>query len=193
MAAGRAYSLWGRNGAGKTTLIRLIAGLLAPDQGRVEVLGRDPAHDWRIRREIGLVEDQDSCFPELTAEEFLWWVGRLRGLGEDACEEEIRVLAGKFYLQERISDQVSCLSYGMRRKTLLASAFVAAPKVVLIDEPTTGVDVDSLESLIGLLEEHQRRGGVAVIACHDRGFRDRVCSDVIELEGGRLVAQGPAR
>jgi len=193
MAEGRVYGLWGRNGAGKTTMIRLIAGLLAPDEGHVEVLGRDPAKDWRIRRQIGLVEDGDAYFPELTVDEFLWWVGRLRSVDDDVCDSLIKAIAARLYLKEQLADEMGSLSHGMRRKTLLASAFIGRPKVILLDEPTTGLDVDSVDSLACLLEEHRGEGGTAVIACHDQGFVEKVCSDVIELDSGKIVGHNVTR
>lgn len=70
--------LWGRNGVGKTTLLRIITGMLIPNRGSVRVLGKDPVNDWIVRRQMGIVEDTDTYFPELTAREFLWWVGQLR-------------------------------------------------------------------------------------------------------------------
>ena len=189
MGGSRIYGLWGRNGAGKTTLIKLIAGTLPPDTGDVEVLGRDPLKDWRIRREIGLVEDGDGYFPELTVAEFLWWVGRLRGLGDDVSQEQAQTLAAKLYLEKRMGEEIGSLSHGMRRKTLLASAFIGKPRILLLDEPTTGLDVDSLESLASLLKRHRQEGGTVVIASHDRAFVDSVCSDVIELDDGQIVGQ----
>ena len=188
MTEGRIYGISGRNGAGKTTMLRIISGLLLPDSGSVEVLGKDPAKDWSIRKQIGILEDGDAYFPELTASEFLWWVGRLRSLNDQQCEECIESLTQAFYLENRRDDLVESLSHGMRRKVLLASVFVASPKLLLLDEPTTGLDTDSVAALSKMLHKHRLQSGTAVIACHDRTFLESVCSDLINLEQGRMIS-----
>ena len=189
MTEGRIYGIWGRNGAGKTTMLKIISGLLLPDCGSVQVLGKDPAKDWSIRKQIGILEDGDTYFPELTASEFLWWVGRLRSLNDQECERDIEALTQAFYLETKRDDLVETLSHGMRRKVLLASVFVASPKLLLLDEPTSGLDTDSVDVLSNMLSEHRLRGGTAVIACHDRTFLEGACSDLIHLENGRVMLQ----
>jgi ABC-2 type transport system ATP-binding protein len=186
---GRTCGLWGRNGTGKTTLLRIISGMLLPDAGTVRVFGRDPASDWSVRRQMGIVEDGDTYFPELTPEEYLWWVGRLREVEEETCGRQIERLAKAFYIEDRLGDLTGSLSHGMRRKVAMASAFIGMPPSILLDEPTNGLDVDSAEALAELLIEHRQGGGTAVLACHDRGFVERCCSEVIAISGGRLVQQ----
>lgn len=187
----RIYGLWGRNGAGKTTLMRIIAGTLPPDHGVVRVLGKDPTKKWSVRRRIGIVEDGDAYFPELTADEFLWWVGRLRNLADDECEEQIQTLTRVLYLEERADSLIGSLSHGMRRKVAIAGAFMGKPELVMLDEPTSGLDVDSLRALCGMLEEHRRNGGTAVLACHVSAFIKSVCSDVAVLQDGTVDGYGP--
>jgi ABC-2 type transport system ATP-binding protein len=189
MHEGKTYGLCGRNGAGKTTLLRVLSGILSPEEGVVRVLDKDPAKEWRIRRQMGIVEDGDAYFPELTVVEFLWWVGRLRDLTDEQCNDETEQLTHMFYIDKKVDDLISSLSHGMRRKVLIASVFIGRPRIIMLDEPTNGLDVDSLDVLYKLLDEHRQNGGLAIIACHDSCFIDKACSDVVTLVEGRIVRE----
>ena len=156
-------------------------------RGAVRVFGKDPASDWIVRRQMGIVEDGDTYFPELTPEEFLWWVGRLRSVEESTCGAQIERLAKEFYIDDRLGDLTGSLSHGMRRKVAIASAFVGMPPLILLDEPTNGLDVDSARALGELLVEHRQGGGTAILACHDDGFVRGCCSEVIAIRDGQLA------
>ena len=191
MHQGKIYGLWGRNGAGKTTLLRVISGILSPEEGTVRVLDKDPAKEWRVRRQMGIVEDDDAYFPELTVVEFLWWVARLRHLTDEQCDNEIEQLSRIFYIDKRVDDLIGSLSHGMRRKVLIASAFIGQPRLIMLDEPTNGLDIDSTDALCKLLEEHRQMAGTAIIACHDSHFIEKICSDVLILKEGTVTNQAP--
>ena len=188
----KTYGLWGRNGAGKTTLIRIVLGVLSPDHGTVRVFGNDPKKDWSVRREIGIVTDEDAYFPELTTDEFLWWVGKLRSVKEEVLEEQIERFICDFYIDEHRNHLIGSLSHGMRRKVSVIGAFIGTPKLIVMDEPLNGLDIDSIETLCCLLKEHKEDGGAALIACHDAAFIKEVCTDIIEIDKGRIIRQGPA-
>lgn len=188
---GKAYGLWGRNGAGKTTLIRIVLGVLTPDHGIVHVFGNDPKREWSVRREIGIVSDEDEYFPELTVEEFLWWVGKLRSIKDSLYQEQIRRYTQAFYIDEHRNHLISSLSHGTRRKVSVISAFIGKPKLIVMDEPINGLDIDSIEALCGLLRKHREEGGAALIACHDAAFMKEVCTDIIEIDKGRIIRHGP--
>lgn len=183
------YGLCGKNGSGKSTLINIIIGICKPDEGIVRVFGKDPTKDWKIRQTIGTLQEEDVYFPELTATEFLWWVGRLRGLTDTQCEEQIKTLSEMFYLNNKLDNLIDSLSYGMRRKTVLAAAFMAKPQLLLLDEPSNGLDYSSLESLCNLLKKHQQKGGTAIIASHNLAFVKKICTNVIVLSNSRLTEQ----
>jgi ABC-2 type transport system ATP-binding protein len=193
LEAGRMYGLWGRNGAGKTTLIRIILGVLLPDQGAVRVFGNDPKKDWSVRREISIVTDEDAYFPELTVEEFLWWIGKLRSVKEGVLEEQIERFTRGFYIDEHRNHFIGSLSHGTRRKVSVMSAFIGAPKLIVKDEPLNGLDIDSIESLCHLFKKHKEGGGAVLIACHDAAFVKEVCTDIIEIDKGRIILQGPLK
>lgn len=188
---GKAYGLWGRNGAGKTTLIRIVLGVLSPDHGTVRVFCNDPKSEWSVRREIGIVSDEDEYFPELTVEEFLWWVGKLRSIRDSLYEEQIERYTQAFYIDEHRNHLISSLSHGTRRKVSVISAFIGEPKLIVMDEPLNGLDIDSIEALCSLLRKHRQEGGAALIACHDAAFMKEVCTDIIEIDKGKIVRYGP--
>lgn len=189
MFPGNIYGLCGRNGTGKTTLINIIMGICIPDKGVVKVFGKNPQKDYKIRQLIGILQEDDVYFPELTVTEFLWWVGRLRGLTDTQCEEQIEKLSVLFYFDRKLDDLICTLSYGMRRKVLIAAAFVAEPKLLLLDEPTNGLDYSSLESLCNLLAEHKQKGGTAIISSHNLKFIMEICINAIVLKNGRATEQ----
>ncbi len=189
MYPNQVYGLCGKNGSGKTTLINIIIGICTPDEGIVRVFGKDPAKDWKIRQTIGTLQEENIYFPELTASEFLWWVGRLRGLADAQCQEQMKMLSETFNLNHKLDNLIGSLSYGMRRKVLLAAALVAKPKLLLLDEPSNGLDYDATESLCNLLSEHRQMGGTAIIASHNLPFVRKTCSDVIVLANGKITEQ----
>ena len=180
------YGLRGRNGAGKTPLMNVILGIHPPDEGTARVLGKDPELDWQIRQSIGTLQEEDAYFPELTAAEFLWWVGRLRGMTDTQSEQQIKALAERFYLSHKLDHLMESLSYGMIRKVLLAAAFMAEPQILLLDEPSNGLDTDSVDSLCTLLTEHQQKGGTALIISHNQSFIQKICTDVLVLDDGKI-------
>jgi len=184
----RIYGLRGRNGAGKTTLMNIILGIHPPDEGTARVFGKDPTQDWQIRQSIGTLQEEDAHFPELTAAEFLWWVGRLRGMKDTQSDQQIETLAERFYLSHKLDHLIESLSYGMIRKVLLGAAFMAEPKIILLDEPSNGLDTDSLESLCALLIQHQQKGGCALIISHNQPFIQKICTDVIVLAKGKITS-----
>lgn len=189
LESGNVYGLWGRNGAGKTTLIRIVLGVLSPDNGSVKVFGADPKKDWAVRREMGITTDEDVYFPELTVEEFLWWVGKLRSVKEDIYQEQIEQYTKAFHIEEHRNHFIGSLSHGTRRKVSVISAFIGAPKLIVMDEPLNGLDVDSIEALYHSLTKHHQKGGAVLIACHDAAFIKEVCTEIIEIDKGKIIRQ----
>jgi len=183
----RICGLWGRNGAGKTTLLRVAAGLLTPDEGTVRVLETDPAKDWKIRREIGIAEEGEAYFPELSVDEFLWWIGKLRACEGATCQEQTLKYTRQLGIEDRRHHAIGSLSHGMRRKVTLAGAMMGQPRLLILDEPTNALDVDSIRALCRLLNEHRTSGGSALLASHDALFMRAVCDDVVEMEQGTVV------
>ena len=187
---GRTYALQGRNGAGKTTLINIALGLMLPDSGDVRVFGENPYSNWAIRKEIGMVGDGDVYFPELTVSEYLWWIGKLRLGDSEAGKKQIDTHMNMFCMDTKGDQLLGTLSHGMRRKVQIASAFIGMPKLIVMDEPTNGLDDESLYALSGLLIDHAKMGHISIIACHDSVFVNKTCTDLIRLDEGKLMLTG---
>ena len=185
--AGAVAGLLGPNGSGKSTLLSLVAGLRVPQAGELRVLGALPRSD--VRRRVGVVF-QESCLDLLmTLEETLVLHGRLFGLGGATLHRRIEELLERFGLAERSSDPVRTLSGGLRRRLELARALLPSPQVLLLDEPTTGLDPDSRRAFWELLRSF--RGGITILtATNDVLEAERQCDTVAFLYHGKLVAQG---
>ncbi len=208
VAANAVVGLIGPNGSGKSTLLSLVSGLRAPDSGELRVLGAPPRPD--TRRHVGVVFQESCLDPLMTLDETLALHGRLFGLGGAALRRRSDELLKEFGLASRRSEPVSTLSGGLRRRLELARALLPAPEVLLLDEPTTGLDPDSRRSFWELLhgfsltpnpslsarEREDRQVGVRerrltiLFATNDVLEAERECDSVAFLYQGRLVAQG---
>lgn len=176
---GDVIGLLGRNGSGKTTLLRLLAGLLRPTSGTIEVEDA-PA----------VVSDRTPFLEPLSARENLLATLALRGV--DA--EEARSVADAFLRRYRLIDDadrpVEEFSLGMRRRLALAEGFAASQRLVLLDEPTLGLDPAGRDRLIAMLADHSGEGLTVVLATNDAGFAELLCDQVLLLHDGRIVARG---
>jgi ABC-2 type transport system ATP-binding protein len=191
VAAGAIVGLLGPNGSGKSTLLAVVAGLRAPDSGELRVLGATPRSD--VRRRVGVVF-QESCLDLLmTLEETLVLHGRLFGLGGATLRRSVESALGGFGLAARGRDAVRTLSGGLRRRLELARALLPSPEVLLLDEPTTGLDPDSRRAFWELLHSFggaQTSPLTILTATNDVLEAERECDTVAFLSNGRLVAQG---
>jgi ABC-2 type transport system ATP-binding protein len=194
VAPGQAYGLLGPNGAGKTTTIRMICGLLRCDAGEVLVQGHNIASDpLAAKAAIGYVPAEVALFTDISAMENLKFWGRLHGLFgrrlEVRCHEALEFVG----LSERAHDKVGQFSGGMQRRLNLAVALVHQPKLLILDEPTVGVDPQSRSAILGRLAE-LREGGVAILyTTHYMEEVERVCDVVGIIDHGRLIAEGTMR
>ena len=194
--AGEIVGLLGPNGAGKSTLLAILATLLAPSTGRVAYGGhsaRDAGADLRAR--LGLLGHDLYLYPELTARENLMFFARLYGLADPALRAEAGLAAAS--LNERADDQVLGFSRGMRQRLALERALIHAPRLVLLDEPFTGLDQASAGGLVARLKGLQEQGCLIVLATHDLDVAEGLLSRVLYLRNGRLLSgdegTGPLR
>jgi heme exporter protein A len=195
-AAGDIVGLLGPNGAGKSTLLAILGTLLAASTGRVEYGGRTAADGdaAAVRARIGMLGHDLFLYPELTAHENLVFFGRLYGVA-DASARAHRALE-RAGLDARAGDAVSSLSRGMRQRVALERALLHQPRLLLLDEPFTGLDQASSAALVARLREEQARGVVTVLATHDLDVVDGLLTTTLFLRGGRQVmaaADGPLR
>jgi ABC-2 type transport system ATP-binding protein len=192
VGAGEVFALLGPNGAGKTTAVRILLGLLRPDAGAAAVLGRDPARDSsRVRASVGVLLEHDGLYDRLSAAENLDYHGRLHAMPEARRRARMALLFDAFGLADRRGQAVGAWSKGMRQKLALARALLHEPRVLLLDEPFTGLDplaaVDLRASLVALA----RTDGVTVLlTTHDLAHVEKACDRVAVLRGGRVVATG---
>lgn len=187
------FGLIGMNGSGKSTLIRIVSTLLAPDEGEVEVFGvnveRDPA---RVRELINRVAVDAAFFKVLSGSENLRYAARLYGLSPRAARGRYDGLLKKIgFSPKRLTDQIKSLSRGERQKVAVVRAFMSAPALLLLDEPTTGLDPRSKREVQGVIREMRDGEGTTVLlTTHDMEEAERLCDRVGILHEGRLVAVG---
>ncbi|MFI9629038.1 ATP-binding cassette domain-containing protein [Streptomyces sp. NPDC052042] len=184
---GVVFGYLGPNGAGKSTTIRMLMGLSRPTSGRVRVLGQDPT-DPEVRRRIGYLPGELRLDDRLTIGQTLASWGRLRGLTDTAYRDD---LVQRFGVDP--SRQVRGLSTGNRRKVGLIGAFMAKPELLILDEPTNGLDPLMQQVFLGAVEEARDNGQSVLLSSHILSEVERVADLVAVLQGGRLAASGPTQ
>lgn len=187
VAAGESYSLVGANGAGKSTLMRIIVGLSEPDEGRVIVCGEDVRRrPIAAKRQLGYLPEELYFYQRLTGREYLRLVAGLKGVDEVKAEREL-----EFFELGAVADKwVGGYSLGMRKKLGLAAAFAGTPRVLVMDEPLNGLDVEMMRKLRERIERERDAGRAFLISSHVMSFVERVADRVGVIRGGRLVAEG---
>ena len=189
--AGEAFGFLGPNGAGKTSTMRMIACLSPISGGSLQVLGLDPMHDGsRIRSRIGLVPQEDALDLELTVRDNLFLYGRYFGLPKKELRERVEQLLEFAQLTERANDRVDPLSGGMRRRLTIARALVSSPELVILDEPTTGLDPQARHLLWDRLYRLKREGVALVITTHYMDEAEQLCDRLVVMDSGRIAALG---
>jgi len=184
---GRCMALIGHNGAGKTTLMKLILGLAAPARGRVDVLGVDPAKaDKRFRQQLGFLPENVAFHDELTGLDTLTFYARLKG----APLEERMTLLDRVGLTHAAGRRVKTYSKGMRQRLGLAQALLGAPRLLLLDEPTTGLDPLLRQEFYQIIHELTEKGVAVILSSHNLTELEARTDLAIILRDGRLVASG---
>ncbi len=189
LGAGESLLLLGPNGAGKTTLLHLCAGLLVPDAGEV-YLGGTPARLERARAAIGLVPQALAVYPRLTVRENLAFFARVLGVRRAELRERVDHGLWLCDLAARADDLAGKLSTGMQRRLNFACAVLHRPRVLLLDEPTVGVDARSREHLYAAIEAERRAGVTLVCSTHSLDEAERLADRVLVLHHGRVCADG---
>jgi ABC-2 type transport system ATP-binding protein len=187
--AGEVTGYLGPNGSGKSTTLKMITGLIEPSEGEILFRGEPIDRDRiRYRQRLGYVPEEPHLYPHLTGAEYLEMVGELRGLPKQQLAEKIDGFLRLLSLYEDRYVPISSYSKGMRHKVLLAAALLHNPELVLLDEPFSGLDVNSALVLRDLIHELAGRGKVVLFSSHELETVERVCSRVVILHKGRVVA-----
>ncbi|UNX54704.1 ABC transporter ATP-binding protein [Georgenia sp. TF02-10] len=192
IAQGRLLALLGPNGAGKTTSVRTMTGLVRPDAGHVEVLGErlTPANADRLRSAFG-VQSDGALYEQLTVHDNLDLWGRLYGLGPQDRARRVDELLELFSIGDRRSSRLSTLSKGLRQRVALARAILARPEVLLLDEPTAGLDPGSVRDLYAILVGLRDSSGIGIMVCtHQLEGIQPICNDVAIIDRGQVLVHG---
>ncbi|WP_372665692.1 ATP-binding cassette domain-containing protein [Amycolatopsis kentuckyensis] len=191
--AGRVLGLLGPNGAGKTTTVRILTTLLRPDSGSAHVAGYDVlAQPDEVRQRIGLSGQYAAVDENLTGFENLYMVGRLYGRRKAAARSRARELLARFALEEAADRPAKGYSGGMRRRLDLAGALVAEPTVVVLDEPTTGLDPGGRLDTWGVIKELVADGTTVLLTTQYLEEADQLADSIVVIDHGRVIARGTA-
>ena len=189
---GDIHGILGANGSGKSTLIRLVSGLLTLDEGRVEVFGHDiEREEMKVKRLINRVSVDAAFFKKLSPMENLLFAARIYGLdGSDARTNALAILERLGISEKRVNRPVEQMSRGMQQKVAIARALLTSPALLLLDEPTTGLDPRSKLDVQAFIEDvRDNHDATIVLTTHDLGEAERLCSRISILNDGRVVAE----
>ena len=191
---GEAFGFLGPNGAGKTSTMRMIGCVSPVSEGELSVLGMDPARDGpRIRARIGVVPQSDTLDTELTVEDNLVIYGRYFGLARGEARRRARELLDFVQLSDRADSQVEPLSGGMKRRLSIARSLINEPTLMLLDEPTTGLDPQARHMLWDRLYRLKQRGATLVLTTHYMDEAEQLCDRLVVMDKAKIVAEGSPR
>jgi lipooligosaccharide transport system ATP-binding protein len=194
VAPGESFGFLGPNGAGKTSAMRMIGCVSPLSGGTLRVLGMDPATDGpRIRARLGVVPQQDTLDTELTVRENLLIYGRYFGLSRAECAKRADDLLDFAQLTERAGDQVEHMSGGMKRRLTIARSLINEPDLMLLDEPTTGLDPQARHLLWDRLYRLKQRGVTLVLTTHYMDEAEQLCDRLVVMDKAKIVAEGSPR
>ena len=188
---GEFYGLLGPNGAGKTTTLRMVAGLLRPDAGSFSVAGIDALADPVAAKQImAWISDEPMIYDKLTPYEYLEFIAGLWGIDAKTAQRRADELIGWLALKEYAHQRCEGFSKGMRQKVALAGALVHDPRLIILDEPLTGLDAGSARQVKNVLRERVARGDTVIMTTHILEVAERMADRIGVIAGGRLIAQG---
>ena len=192
--AGEAFGFLGPNGAGKSSTMRMIGCVSPVTEGDLEIFGLDPAtHGREIRARLGVVPQLDQLDNELTVMENLVVYGRYFDIGRAECRRRARELLEFVHLSERATSTVEPLSGGMKRRVTIARSLMNEPEMLLLDEPTTGLDPQARHVLWDRLYRLKQRGVTLVITTHYMDEAEQLCDRLVVMDAGRIAAEGSPR
>lgn len=188
---GELFGFLGPNGAGKTTTLRMIAGILKPTAGTVEIAGDDiQARPLHAKARLGFIPDRPYVYEKLTGAEFLRFVAALYGQSGPEIESRADELLELFELTPWKHELVESYSHGMRQKLIISSALVHRPQVIVVDEPMVGLDPRSAKLLKDLFRQFVDRGGTVLMSTHTLEVAETMCDRIAIIQNGRIAAQG---
>jgi ABC-2 type transport system ATP-binding protein len=188
---GELYALLGPNGAGKTTTLRMVTGLLAPDDGQIEVLGIDLASNpAAAKQKMAYLPDDPMLYGKLKPTEYLEFVAGLWGMAPEDAEPRARRLLDWLDLSKHAHELTEGFSRGMKQKLALAGALIHEPELLILDEPLTGLDAAAARQVKDLLVSHVAQGGTVILTTHILEVAERLAQRIGIIRQGRLIAEG---
>lgn len=193
---GEIYGILGANGSGKSTLIRLISTLLLPDAGSIHVFGDDVVkHSMKVRRVMNRVSVEASFFKRLSSAENLIYAARLYGIPAKAAAKKAEQILERLGFEAKwMDEEMEQLSRGMQQKVAIARALLTTPMLLLLDEPTTGLDPKSKRDVQTFIEEiRDERNAVILLTTHDMTEAERLCDRIAIIDEGKFIAEGTVK
>jgi ABC-2 type transport system ATP-binding protein len=189
--AGELFAFLGPNGAGKTTTIKMLVGLLFPSSGTITVGGYDTTREGdKARQLLSYVPDQPFLYEKLTGREFLYFIAEMYGLEPAHAKQRIDAVIEQFHLRDFVDDLSERYSHGMRQRTVFASALVHEPQVLIVDEPTVGLDPRSVRELKDLLRRQADQGTTVFLSSHSLDVVQELADRIAIIDHGRLIGCG---
>jgi len=188
---GAIFGLLGPNGAGKTTALRILSTLIAPSAGTAWVAGYNILErPENVRRSIGFLTGTTGLYPRLTAREVVRYFALMYGLDEASAQRRIDTLFAGLGITEYQNKRCGDLSTGMKQKVSIARAIVHDPPVLILDEPTTGLDVLASQHIVAFIQESRQQGKCVIFSTHIMSEAERLCDEIAIIHRGHIVAQG---
>jgi sodium transport system ATP-binding protein len=188
---GRVFGLLGLNGAGKTTLMRLLSTILKPTSGTAQVAGYDIVREpEKVKERIGFLSSDTGLYHRLTVEETVSYFGRLNGMDEDSLKRKSEDLFQRFGMNEFRNRRVDKLSSGMKQKVSIARTFINDPEVLILDEPTIGLDVVTSRNIIRFIRESKQADKCLLFSTHVMWEAQKLCDDIAIIHKGRILEVG---
>jgi ABC-2 type transport system ATP-binding protein len=188
---GELFGFLGPNGAGKTTTFRMIAGIIVPTAGRIEIGGVDLARQPLVaKRRLGYIPDRPFVYDKITGAEFLRFVAALYNAEDASLERRIDELLDVFELTPWKHELTESYSHGMRQKLIIAGALIHRPEVIVVDEPMVGLDPKGARLLKDLFRRYVKRGGTILMSTHTLEVAESMCDRIAIMQSGRILASG---
>lgn len=191
IAPGEIYGFIGHNGAGKTTTLKSVAGILRFDSGEIWIDGKSIQKEpLECKRELAYIPDNPDLYGFMSGIQYLNFIGDIFGVAADEREKRIQEYAGRFGLTEDLGQPIAAYSHGMKQKLAIISAWLHAPKLILMDEPFVGLDPTASHLLKGMMREVCDRGGAIFFSTHVLEVAEKLCDKVAIIKNGRLIRSG---
>jgi ABC-2 type transport system ATP-binding protein len=183
------YGVLGHNGCGKSTLFKSLMGLISISEGKIEIEGKALSLDEQ--KSFGYMPEQKSLLPDLLMREHIELMGKLKGMRDDEIETQTTQLIQEFGLKQHEHKRIRALSKGQQQKVQLMIALINDPKLLILDEPLNGLDIESVDFFIRILKSFSQKGKAILISSHQMEFMDALCTHVLLLKNGQSIFQGP--